>query len=133
MCACLWINGAIIMPCQRVQVRREGGRRLGCVWAGFAQREALGWWERNGGLLIDVPAERFALRSRDDSRLVWNEVPGGHVIRGVIDSREGSPLLKVVIRPASGDEQSIFEHPRMPVFALPLFSPPISRAQEAVK
>jgi hypothetical protein len=127
MCACLWINEAIIMPCQRVQLRREGGRRLGCVWAGFAQREALGWWEKNGGLLIDVPAERFALRFREDSRLVWNEVPSGHVIRGIIDSREGAPLLKVVIRPANDEEQSRFEHPRMPLFAPPLFLFPATR------
>ena len=119
------------MPCQRVQVRREGGRRLGCVWAGFAQREALGWWEQNGGALIDVPAGRFALRSREDSRLVWNEVPAGCVIRGVIDSREGVALLKVVIRPASHDELSLFEHPRMPVFAPPLFPSPASRNNDA--
>src|SRR5262249_8591416 len=92
MCACLRVNGAIILPCQRVPVRRETGRRGWVVWAGFAQREALGWWERNGGILVDVWAERFALRSRGDSRLDWREVPHGQVVRAVIDLREDDPL-----------------------------------------
>src|SRR4051794_2445240 len=121
MCACLRVNGAIIMPCQRVPVWIGPSRRARLVWAGFAQREALGWWEKNCGLLIDLPAECFALRSRQDGRLVWREAPADQVIRGVVDSREGEPLLKVVIRPASDEELTHFEHPRMPLFASPLF------------
>ena len=127
MCASLRVNGAIIMPCQRVPVWKGPGRRARLIWAGFAQREALGWWEKNGGFLIDIPAECFALRSREDERLVWNDVPAGQIIRGVIDPREGEPLLKLVIRPAIEEELARFEHPRMPLFAPPLFPSTVTR------
>ncbi len=112
------------MPCQRVSIWKGIGRRAPFIWAGFAQRDSLGWWEKNGGLLIDVPAEQFAVRSREDGRLIWCDVPRGQIIRGVVDARRGEALLKLVIRPSTQEELDGFEHPRMPLFAPPLFPRP---------
>ena len=87
------------------------------VWAGFARQETLGWWRRQGGRLVDVPADRFAERSDADRRLIWADVPGGRVLRAWMPS--GAPgaavLLKIVTRAASAAELAHFGHDRMPV------------------
>jgi hypothetical protein len=93
------------------------------VWAGFARSEILGWWERRGGELLDIPAERFAERNDQTRRLVWDDVPGGLVLRGVMERVEGSPLVRIVTRTATEVEVMRFQHPRMPLLERPLYEP----------
>ena len=92
------------------------------VWAGFARREVLPWWKKKGGELVDIPADRFAERSDLDRQLRWDDVPAGQVIRGIIDPHDGKPLLRVVTRASTAEEQIRFQHPRMPVLEVPLFN-----------
>lgn len=121
MCAAFELNSRVLRPGRRIRVWREN-QPATLVWAGFARRESLGWWRRNGGELVDIPAERFAERSDRDRQLRWDVVPAGFVIRGLIDPHAGTPLLKVVTRPSSEEELHRFEHDRMPLLELPLFS-----------
>jgi hypothetical protein len=93
------------------------------VWAGFARSEILGWWQHRGGELLDIPAERFAERSDQTRRLVWDDVPEGLVLRGVMERGEGSPLLRIVTRAATGAEVMRFQHPRMPLLERPFYEP----------
>ena len=122
MCAQYDSRGKIRRPGKFVGVWRAESDAAQLVWAGFAKRENLGWWKRCGGVLVDIPADRFAERSDRDRRLIWADMPGGHVIRGVIDPHEGNPILKVVTRASTADELEHFEHPRMPLIELPLYS-----------
>ncbi len=121
MCAVLELNQTHIRPGQFLAIwGRAGALRL--VWAGFARKESLGWWKRQGGELVDVPAHRFAERSDRDRQLRWDDLPAGHVVRGVIDPHGGKPLLKIVTRASTPEELVRYEHPRMPLLELPLIS-----------
>jgi len=92
------------------------------VWAGFARAEILDWWQRKGGVLLDIYADRFAERSDKTGQLVWDSVPNRFVIRGVLDFQTGQPLIKIVTREASREELEKFQHPRMPVLEQPLYA-----------
>lgn len=121
MCAAFELNSRMVRPGKVAALwQRAGAARL--VWAGFARSESLAWWIRKGGELADIPAHRFAERSDRDGKLRWDEVPPGLVLRGLIDPNDGKPLLKVVTRASTEAERTLFEHPRMPVMELPLFS-----------
>lgn len=122
MCARIRIREAVIKPCQRVPVWTARRVYELPLWGGFTRRESLGWWEKNGGVLIDVPANQFAESSHEGGQLVWKDIPMGQVIRGVLDARDGELLLKIVIRVPTAAELAEFEHPRMPLLAPPLFS-----------
>ena len=121
MCAALELNQTRIRPGQLIAAWGRGGA-LRLVWAGFARKESLGWWKRQGGELVDVPAHRFAERSDRDRQLRWDDIPPGHVVRGLLDPRDGKPLLKIVTRASTPDELARYEHPRMPLLELPLIS-----------
>ena len=121
MCAAFELNSRVIRPGKHVGVWRDGKAEQ-LVWAGFARREVLGWWKRQGGELVDVPAHRFAERSTRDRQLRWDNLPTGFVVRGLVAVPNGTPLLKVVTRASTEEELSRFEHPRMPVIEAPLFS-----------
>src|SRR5262245_18286450 len=121
MPAAFELNGRTIRPGRLVGVRREGGE-VYQLWAGFARRDILAWWMRKGGELVDIPADRFAERSDLDRQIRWEEIPQGFVLRGLIDPNEGKPLLKILTRAATQEEQVRYQHPRMPVVELPLFS-----------
>ena len=54
------------------------------VWAGFARAEILDWWQRKGGVLLDIHADRFAERSDKSRKLIWDSVPRDFVIRGLM-------------------------------------------------
>jgi hypothetical protein len=97
-----------------------GGLQL--VWAGFARWEILHWWEKKGGELVDVPADRFAERSERTRELIWDEIPRGNVVRGLVERSGPKPLLKIVTRASTAAELARFEHPRMPLIEPPLFS-----------
>lgn len=71
---------------------------------------------------MDVPAHRFAERSTTTGKLIWDDVPSGQIVRGLIDPNNGKPLLKIVTRSSSEEELAHYEHPRMPLIELPLFS-----------
>jgi hypothetical protein len=114
MCARFERDGVIHKPGGEVRAVATGGPLL-LPWAGFARQEILGWWLRQGGALLDVPAERFAERAEDDGALIWAEVPAGLVIRGLRDARGSVPLLKIVTRAATAEEIAQFRHSRMPV------------------
>jgi hypothetical protein len=130
MCARIRIHDTMVKSCERLPVWLAHGRHGLLVWAGFAQRESVGWWQQNGGVLIDVPAHGFAQQSKTPGDLIWIPVPPGQVIRGIMDPREGVPFVKILIRPATESDHASFEHPRMPVLASPLFSAdPIALAQ----
>jgi len=91
------------------------------VWAGFAREEILDWWQRKGGVLLDIYADRFAERSDVTEKLIWDDVPGGLVIRGLLDTQADTPLIKVVTRASTHEELERFQHPRMPVLEEPLY------------
>lgn len=121
MCAAFELNSRVIRPGRWVGVWRERGEDHH-IWAGFARREILGWWKRKGGEFVDIPAERFAERSDLDRQLRWEDIPEGLVIRGIIDPNDGNPLLKVLTRASTQEEQIRYQHGRMPVVEPPLFS-----------
>lgn len=120
MCARFEQAGVIHKPGDEVRAITASGPLL-LPWAGFARGEILGWWRRQGGELVDVPADRFAERADDDGSLVWDEVPRGFVIRALRDPRGKLPLLKVVTRQATAIELARFRHARMPLLEPPLF------------
>lgn len=91
------------------------------VWSGFARVESLAWWLAKGGELVDIPALRFAERSRRSGLLVWDAMPPGQVIRGLALEENGKPHLKVVTRESSDAELARYEHDRMPLLEAPLF------------
>jgi hypothetical protein len=122
MCATFEIQGRVFRPGREVVARaKEGVVRP--VWAGFARSEILGWWQHRGGELLDIPAERFAERSDQTRRLVWDDVPEGLVLRGVMERGEGFPLVRIVTRAATGAEVMRFQHPRMPLLERPFYEP----------
>jgi hypothetical protein len=122
MCATFEFRGEIVRPGKKVVARaKEGVVRP--VWAGFARNEILGWWERRGGELLDIPAERFAERSDETRKLIWDDVPSGLVIRGVMERRGDNPILRIVTRAATETEVRRFQHPRMPLMEHALFGP----------
>lgn len=94
------------------------------VWAGFARSEILPWWLQRGGELVDVPAEEFAERSDATGNLVWDAVPAGLVIRGLLDRQSSHELLKIVTRRATPAELEKFQHERMPLLEKPLHPVP---------
>jgi hypothetical protein len=122
MCATFEIQGRAFRPGREVLARAKEGL-VRPVWAGFARSEILGWWERRGGELLDIPAERFAERNDQTRRFVWDDVPGGLVLRGVMERVEGSPLVRIVTRTATEVEVMRFQHPRMPLLERPLYEP----------
>jgi hypothetical protein len=72
--------------------------------------------------LVDIPATRYAERSRTTGELVWADVPSGWVIRGLLDSNDGKPLVKVVTRACDAAEVNSFGHDRICVVEAPQFS-----------
>lgn len=90
------------------------------IWAGFARSEILPWWLQRGGELVDVPAEEFAERSDASGELVWDAVPEGLVIRGLLDRQTSHELLKIVTRSSTAAELEKFQHERMPLLEPPL-------------
>jgi hypothetical protein len=130
MCAAFELNSRVIRPGKLVGLwRRKVKEQL--VWAGFAQKEKLASWQRNGGELVDVPAGRFAERSDRDRQLRWGDVAPGLVIRGLVEESSGKPLLKIVTRASTPEEVVRFEHDRMPVIEAPIFSGDPVEVEEA--
>lgn len=122
MCAALELNSRLLRPGRWVGVWRNAAQER-LIWAGFARRESLGWWQKTkGGELVDVPAHRFAERSEVDRQLRWGDVPAEQVVRGIIDLSGATPLLKIVTRASSPEEFAHYAHPRMPLLEAPLFS-----------
>lgn len=122
MCATFQFRGKTYKPGREV----AGSGKRGIVrhvWAGFARREILSWWEKKGAILIDLPADRFAERSEITGKLIWDDVPAGLVIRGLVDIQTCQPLIKVVTRATSPEEMDHFQHPRMPLIESPRFDP----------
>ena len=122
MCAAFEFKGRAAKPGKPVVAAGPKGP-IRHVWAGFARQEILSWWERKGAILIDVPATRFAERSGITGKLIWDVVPSGLVIRGLIDHQTPTPLIKIVTRQSSEVEFENFQHPRMPVLEKALFQP----------
>ena len=120
MCAALELNSRIIRPGKWIGVWRNSGRER-VLWAGFARHEILPWWQRKGGEMVDIPADRFAERSDQTRALIWEQIPDGEVVRGLIDTTRGQALLKVVTRPSTDEELRHFQHPRMPLVEPPIF------------
>lgn len=98
------------------------GQAQRAVWSGFARSEILSWWMDKGCVAVDVPAVRFAERSRREGRLVWGEMPPGMVIRGLWDATGAVPQVLIVTRQATSGEEESFGHERMPMLVAPLFS-----------
>lgn len=122
MCATFEIRGRIVRPGSlAVGSAKQGVVRH--IWAGFARREILSWWEKKGAIPIDIPATRFAERSDITGKLIWDAVEPGLIIRGILDRHAPEPLIKIVTRPSGREELERFQHPRMPLVERPLFSP----------
>lgn len=118
MCARFCQNGNEKKPGENVEVIANQVPKT-AVWAGFARQETLPWWQKNGGELVDIRAERFAERANDNKELIWDNIPPGQVIRGLIEKDKG--LLKVVTRSSTDEETKHFRHSRMPLLDKPLF------------
>ena len=113
MCSAFQFRQQTFRPGTEVLARSPLGlERL--VWAGFAKKESLAWWTGEGGVLLDLPADRFAERSDMTGRLIWSDIPVRCVLRGLMDRRGTSPLLKIVTRASTLQEIGVFQHPRMP-------------------
>lgn len=120
MCAVFQFKNKTCKPGTELVARAEAGI-VRHVWAGFARNEILGWWQRKGGVLLDIYADRFAERSDKTGQLIWDAVPNRFVIRGLLDTQSDTPLIKIVTRESTGEELLRFAHPRMPVLEPPLF------------
>ena len=128
MCASFESLGKQFRP-GRIVSAWVGQRAETAVWSGFARSEILPWWLGKGCRKVDIPAARFAERSRRDGRMHWAEVSAGLVIRGLWDSgeevkdaRASAPRLWIVTRQSSPGEEDAFGHERMPLLEAPLFS-----------
>jgi hypothetical protein len=119
MCASARINQLKLKPSDFVWVWMASLRMAAYVWAGFATKERLPWWKRQGQL-VDLPASHFAERNDVTRELIWDEVPPGLVIRGLVTTEK--PVLKVVTRASTPEEFARYGHHRMPVLEPPLFS-----------
>ena len=121
MCASFEANGKQWRPGRIIGVWSEGLAQR-AVWSGFARGEILSWWMDKGCVPVDVPAVRFAERSRREGRLVWGDMPPGLVIRGLWDATGAVPQVLIVTRQATSGEEESFGHERMPMLVAPLFS-----------
>lgn len=120
MCSVFQFKKQTFRPGREVKAQSRCGI-VRYVWAGFARNESLDWWLQKGGVLLDLPIDRFAERSDQTGQLVWDDVPDHLVLRGLLDVQSGKPLLKVVTRAASLEELGRFQNPRIPLLAEPLF------------
>ncbi len=130
MCARFDLNDRRLAPGRSIGAWVGPGRGERFVWAGFARRESLGWWTRKGGGLVDIPATRYAERSRVTGELVWADLPEGFVIRGLLDPNDGQPLVKVVTRACDAKDLEFFGHDRICVVEEPRFSDEPVNGQE---
>lgn len=128
MCASFESLGKQFRP-GRIVSAWVGQRVESAVWSGFARSEILPWWLGKGCRKVDIPASRFAERSRHDGRMHWADISAGLVIRGLWDSGEEAkdsggtvPRLWIVTRQSSPVEKETFGHERMPLLEAPLFS-----------
>ena len=121
MCAAFESLGKQLRPGKPIGVWRANGLQW-ILWGGFARAERMHWWKEKGFLPVDVPASRFAERSRRDGRLHWADVPAGLVIRGLWDTNHAIPQVLIVTRSATVMEQFSFGHDRMPLLENPLYS-----------
>jgi hypothetical protein len=121
MCASFEANGKQWRPGRVIGVW-NGGKAERAVWSGFARGEILSWWMDKGCTPVDVPAVRFAERSRKEGRLIWGEMPPGMVIRGLWDASGEAPQILIVTRQATSGEEDVFGHERMPMLAAPIYS-----------
>lgn len=122
MCVRLELNESQVVLGRAVAVWLEEGHAAWLAWAGFSRAENLQRWLGMGAQLVDVPATRFAVRSFMSRKLAWEEVPLGMVVRGLVDSNSGRPLLKVVTRLSTAAEMKRLGCARLPVVELPRVS-----------
>ena len=120
MCATFEFKRQVFKPGKEVIAVADSGI-VRHIWAGFARAEILDWWQRKGGVLLDIYADRFAERSDNTGKLIWDAVPGHFVIRGILDHQTGAPLIKIVTRLSTPEEIQKFQHPRMPVLEEALY------------
>ena len=59
MCATFQFQKLVFKPGKNVVAVGTSGL-VRHVWAGFARAEILEWWQRKGGVLLDIYADRFA-------------------------------------------------------------------------
>jgi hypothetical protein len=121
MCARFEMNRTRFQPSNTVAFWRALALAQQLVWAGFARREWLHSPPKDGAM-VDIPADRFAERSRRTAQLVWDDVPSGQVIRGLVLPNKGNPILRIVTRSCSPEEEEHFGHDRICVIEPPLFS-----------
>ena len=120
MCATFQFKKQVIKPGKEIVAVSESGL-VRHAWAGFARVEILDWWKHKGCTQLDIYADRFAERSDQTGKLIWDDVPRNLVIRGLLDLRSGVPLIKVVTRASTPAELQKYQHPRMPVLDKPMF------------
>jgi hypothetical protein len=114
MCSVFKNKNLVLKPGRLLKGSTLRGQVSG-VWAGFARSEILDWWKTRGAEAVELTATSYAERSGETGRLVWENVPEGHVISALLDHRENPALLKVVTRHANAEEQAKFQHPRLPL------------------
>jgi len=102
-------------------------------WVSWARSEKMKYWTRDrGGVPVDIPATAFAERSRTSWQLVWQELAGNQIIRGLLAAPRNhqeyllkpEPECYIVTRPASEAELNHFGHDRLPFLDSPAFPIP---------
>ena len=69
MCATFQFKKQVMKPGKEITAVSKSGL-VTHVWAGFARAEILDWWQRKGGVLLDIYAgllTRCSLRPREFS------------------------------------------------------------------
>jgi hypothetical protein len=120
MCAIFETGGVRRKPGSVITAWRAPLRTISLPWTGFARHEILEWWMRRGYEPVDVPAERFAVRSNISEELVWSDLPGNRVLRAIAHRKSGE--LRMATCAATAEELLHFQHERMPVVDEALFS-----------
>ncbi|QJE96229.1 hypothetical protein [Luteolibacter luteus] len=107
-------------------VQRDG-TLVEAQWAGSAQSEKLGWWERKPGYQLVRTAELVAeigIKAEDDNELNWGAVPAGaymfFILQPVTVGKNGEPyrLAQLVTAEATPAEFAFFRDTRSALFGV---------------
>lgn len=118
MCSKLQFKESVFRPGDRIQVNSAMKLDGAGQWTGFirsdAEEKTKRFWVQKGFTAkLDVPATRFAEKSRKTDGDVFDDVGDGNVVFAVGNRKTGE--VKVLTRNASPAEAERFGHDRMPV------------------
>lgn len=118
MCSRLQFKEHVVSIGQKIPVNSAIRLNGTGTWKGFIRSDAdektKGFWKHNGfNAKLDVPADRFAERSRKTRDNVFEDVPQGNVVYAIGNRQTGH--VNVLTRKATKEEAEKFGHDRIPV------------------